>query len=168
MPIVTVIVASGGTDHRLSHGDTPSAGGVEVLVSWRNFTVVSERFFVCLCIGGMVEDASFQGVERASLETELGPFPYSRDWAGEGNHSAQEKLAAVELHFLVPISALKGVLRQNRSITEHCVSSWGFWGAARAAAPNISSPKLCLIPHFMLMSCHQTQTSSLQPRWLRE
>lgn len=69
------------------------------------------------------EDASFQGVQRASSGTELGPFPYSRDGAGEGSLSAQEKLAAVQLHFLVPISPLKGVLRQNGPITKHCVSS---------------------------------------------
>lgn len=78
---------------------------------------------MCLCIAGVVENASFQGVKKAALETELGPFPYSRDGAGEGNHSAQEKLAAVELHFLVSISPLKEVLRQNGSITEHHVSS---------------------------------------------
>lgn len=78
---------------------------------------------MCLCIAEVLEDASFQGVQGASLGKELGPFPYSRDGAGKGNHSAQEKFAAVELHFLVRISSLKGVLRQNGSITKHCVSS---------------------------------------------
>lgn len=73
---------------------------------------VSERFF-CVPVHRRVEDASFQSVKRTSLETELGPFPFSRGGVGEGNRSAQEKLAAVELHFLVPISPLKGVLRQN-------------------------------------------------------
>lgn len=59
---------------------------------------------MCLCIGEVVEGASFHGVQKAFLGAELGPFPYSRDGAGEGNRSAQEKLAAVELHFLIPIS----------------------------------------------------------------
>lgn len=44
---------------------------------------------------------------RLFLGAELGPFPYSRHGVGEGNHSAQEKLAAVELHFSSP-SAFEG------------------------------------------------------------
>lgn len=37
--------ASGDTDHRCSQGDTAGAGGIEGLVSWRNFPDVSEMFF---------------------------------------------------------------------------------------------------------------------------
>lgn len=128
MPIVTVIV---GRKPRCRHRDvqatgTPRGPAQEELRCWsveETSLTCLRGSFVCLCTGEVVEDASFQGVQRASLGKELGPFPYSRDGAGEGNCSAEEKLAAVELHFLIPISPSKGVLRQNGSITKHCVSS---------------------------------------------
>lgn len=165
--------ASGGTDHQCSQGDMANSRRSWGTGQLKKIQLCLRGSFVRLCIGEVVEDASFQGVQRASLGRELGPFLYSRDGAGEGNHSAQEKLAAVQLHFFIPISPLKGVLRQNGSITRHCVSSWQVWGTAAAAALDTNSPKLCLIPHFMLMSCHQIQTTSLQPschmpRWLQE
>lgn len=127
MPIVTEIV---GSKPRCQHQEVQTTGAPrepeqEELRCWsveETSLMCLRGSFVCLCIGEVVEDASFQGVQRVSLGKELGPFPYSRDGAGEGNCSAQEKLAAVELHFPIPISHLKGVLRQNGSITKHCVS----------------------------------------------
>lgn len=116
---------------------------------------------VCLCIGEMVADASFRGVQRASVGQELGPFPYSTDGAGKGNHSLLPKKNVPLLNYIfLPPSTL---FRQNGWITKHCVSSWRVWGAATAAGPNTHSPKLFLIPHFALMSCHRTQTPSLHP-----
>lgn len=129
MPVVTVIVGSKPCcQHREAQttgtpkGTGPAQKELRYWSAEETSLMCLRGSSVCLCIGEVVEDASFQGVQRASLGTELGPFPYSRHGAGEGNHSAQEKLAAVELHFL-PISPLKEVLRQNWSITKHCVSS---------------------------------------------
>lgn len=120
MPIVTVIVGSkpccGHQEAQTTgtlEGTRPAQEELRYWAAEENSLMCLRGSFVCLCVGEVVEDASFQGVQRACLGTELGPFPYSRDGAGEGNCSAQEKLAAVQLHFLVPISPLKGVLRQN-------------------------------------------------------
>lgn len=119
-----MLSASGGTDPK---EDTTSTGEAEVLKKLRPVEETSlmclRGSFVCLCIGEVVEDGPSEVSKRVSLGEALGPFPYSRGGAREGNHSAQEKLAAVELHFLIPISLLKGVLRQNGSITKRCVSS---------------------------------------------
>lgn len=120
MPIVTVIV---GSEPCCGHQEAPTTGAPEgarpageELRYWsaeENSLMCLRGSFVCLCIGEVVEDASFQGVHRACLGTELGPFSYSRDGAREGNRSAQEKVAAVQLHFLIPMSPSKGDLRQN-------------------------------------------------------
>lgn len=130
MPIVTVVVGSKPRCRQQEAQTTGAPKGTRPVQEELRFWSAEETSlmclkgsFVCLCSGEVVEDASFQGVQRASLGKELGPFPYSRDGAGEGNHSAQEKVAAVDLRFLVPISPLKGVLRQNGSITKHWVSS---------------------------------------------
>lgn len=120
---------------------------------------------VCLCIGEVVGDACFRGVQRVSVGRELGPFPYSADGAGEGNHSllSEKNVLLLNSHFVASTSPLQGVFRQNEWITKHCVSSWRVWGAVTAAGQITRGPELFLIPHFTLMSCHRTQVSSLQP-----
>lgn len=80
MPIVTVTVGSKAVcrigRHRRSKGTRPAQ---EQLRDWsaEETSLMCLRGFVCLCIGEVVEDASFHGVQRASLGTELGPFSYS-------------------------------------------------------------------------------------------
>lgn len=120
MPVVTVIAVSKPRcwQREVQTSGTPK-GTWPAQEELRNWSVEETSLmclrgsFVCLWRGEVVENASFQGVQRASLGKQLGPFPFSGDGAGEGNHSAQEKLAAVELHSLAPISPLKGVFRQN-------------------------------------------------------
>lgn len=119
MPTVIVL----GIKPCCGHQETQSTGAPkgtqpaqEELRYWSaegNSLICLRGSIVCLCIGEVVEEASFQGVQRASLGIEVGPFPYSGDGAGAGNCFAQQKVAAVQLHFLVPVSPLKGVLRKN-------------------------------------------------------
>lgn len=130
MPIVTVTEGSKPVcRHRETQTTDAPKGTRPVQEELRDWSAEETSLmclrcsFVCLCIGEVVEDASFHSVQKAFLGAELGPSPSSRDGVGEGNHSAQENLAAVELHFRIPMSPLKGVLRQNGSITKHCVSS---------------------------------------------
>ena len=62
---------------------------------------------VCLCVGETVGDASFRGVQRASVGQELEPFPYSTDGAGEGNGSLLPKKNVRLLNYIfLPPSAL--------------------------------------------------------------
>lgn len=154
-----------GTDHRRSWGDTTSAGGVDMLVSWRNLTDVSERFLCMSVPSGDGGRCLILRCPEGFCRTRAGTLSLLHRWSRgrEPFTSAWEKRAAVELHLLAPTSPLKGSFQTRWVNPKRCISNLGARGTATAAGPTTHSPELFLIAHFTLMSCHQTQTSSLHP-----